>query len=360
MRYILAFLLAATLLAAAPRAAAQADQICFAATNQCISGRIRQFWQQNGGLPVFGYPITPQRAETVVSGTFQAQWFERARLELHPENSPPYDVLLGRLGADRLAQEGRSWFAFPAGQPQAGCQFFAATGHSLCEPFLSYWRARGLTVLGLPLSEPAAEPNGGGTFLTQWFERARLEYHPENPPAFQVLGGLLGSEILAAIEAPDRPTTAPMPAPVCTQTPDMDRAISTRTIGMSAGKFTYRDTIGDLSAGAGQSYLTMEVTLIFYQADTNPGLDRVYADPTTFRLLGRDGRTYLVDPRATAALPRPFGKGMLSPGSPLRSGQIAFRLPRSVAPASLDYDAKAIAPQYPRVRIELKWPQCGA
>ena len=28
------------------------------------------------------------------------QYFERARFEWHPENSPPWDILLGRLGAE--------------------------------------------------------------------------------------------------------------------------------------------------------------------------------------------------------------------------------------------------------------------
>ena len=28
----------------------------------------------------------------------QVQWFERARFELHPQNAPPYNVLLGLLG----------------------------------------------------------------------------------------------------------------------------------------------------------------------------------------------------------------------------------------------------------------------
>jgi hypothetical protein len=27
------------------------------------------------------------------------QYFERVRMELHPENNPPYNVLLGRLAA---------------------------------------------------------------------------------------------------------------------------------------------------------------------------------------------------------------------------------------------------------------------
>ncbi len=39
---------------------AQADERCFAETNQCIRGAIRSYWETNGGLPVFGYPITAQ------------------------------------------------------------------------------------------------------------------------------------------------------------------------------------------------------------------------------------------------------------------------------------------------------------
>ncbi|HET9223216.1 MAG TPA: hypothetical protein VFO07_11970, partial [Roseiflexaceae bacterium] len=57
-------LLAMLGLAVGARAQAQSDQLCFPQTGQCISGRIRTFWEENGGLPVFGYPITPQRAET--------------------------------------------------------------------------------------------------------------------------------------------------------------------------------------------------------------------------------------------------------------------------------------------------------
>src|SRR5512147_1803871 len=95
------------------------EQRCFPETNQCISGRIRAFWEQNGGLPVFGFPTTPQHEEVVAGKPYQAQWFERNRMELHPENQPPYDVLLGRLGVDRLQQQGRDWFTFPKADPSA-------------------------------------------------------------------------------------------------------------------------------------------------------------------------------------------------------------------------------------------------
>jgi hypothetical protein len=65
--------------------------------------------------------------------------------------------------------------------------------------FASYWKAAGgLPRLGLPLGPAAKEvdPETGRTFMMQWFERARLEWHPENQPPHDVLAGLLGKEVL--------------------------------------------------------------------------------------------------------------------------------------------------------------------
>lgn len=189
---------------------AQPGERCFPETGYCISGRIRAFWEQHGGLAVFGLPITPQRAETIEGRTVQAQWFERTRLELHPEHAPPFDVLLGRLGADRLRQQGRDWQAFPASVPRADCLFFAETGHNICGDILAAWRAGGLeldgragksigeslALFGLPLSEAYTETLSDGRRLTvQWFERARFEVHPANAPPYNVLLGLLGREV---------------------------------------------------------------------------------------------------------------------------------------------------------------------
>lgn len=195
---------------AAPQAAPKSECQSFPETGFEVCGRILQYWRENGGLPVFGFPIGAQRNDTIEGQTIALQEFERNRLELHPENQRPYDVLLGRLGADRLAQQGRDWQQFPQrNETPAGCLFFAETGHSLCEPFLSYWRSNGLefdgragfsaaeslALFGLPLSEPQSEQLGNGrTYTVQWFERARFEEHPENPNPYRVLLGLLGVE----------------------------------------------------------------------------------------------------------------------------------------------------------------------
>lgn len=107
-----------------PAASAQSDQRCFPETGFCISGRIREFWEQNGGLPVFGFPITPQQEEIVEGKAVQVQWFKRHRIELHSENRQPYDVLLGRLGADLLFSKDRTFFSFQPASPSPDVAIF--------------------------------------------------------------------------------------------------------------------------------------------------------------------------------------------------------------------------------------------
>jgi glucose/arabinose dehydrogenase len=181
----------------------------FPETGQTVSGRILDFWNQNGSVPVFGLPISDQRLERTIVGRFTLQHFERNRLELHPENAAPYDVLLGRLGDEVLQRQGRDWRNEPnQGNPLGGsCMRFEQTQRDVCGPFLAYWRMHGLqdpklngyqrslALFGLPLTGVKMERNtSGNQVLTQWFERARFEYHPSNPQAHRVLLGRLGAE----------------------------------------------------------------------------------------------------------------------------------------------------------------------
>ena len=201
---------------AAPTTYAQAKQ-CFVETNQCIEGRFLEYWQQSGGLSVFGFPIGAAQNETNrdTGKVYLTQWFERNRFELHPENARPYDVLLGRLGEDTLITQGRDWrneYTPPTQPLLAGCEAISTGDRifTLCPPFRDYYRSHGLefdgrpgyepneslALFGLPLTQPRTETNSSGdTVLTQWFERARMEYHPNNPVPYTVLLGLLGNEI---------------------------------------------------------------------------------------------------------------------------------------------------------------------
>jgi hypothetical protein len=233
---LLASLLAPASAPAAP--AAQQQPICFpgvAGVPDCIDPSFAAYWRGNGGLPVFGYPLGPVGQVTPLgaSAPLAAQWTERNRLEQHPANRAPYTIQIGRVGAERLAQLGRD----PAAEgreagPQPGCLWFAETGHNVCDQaqglgFKSYWERNGLRItglsryqqslalFGLPLTAANPEPGPNGELIvTQWFERARFEWHPENPAQFKVLLGLLGRELRDAAPAPSAQPAAATPAPV--------------------------------------------------------------------------------------------------------------------------------------------------
>jgi Tol biopolymer transport system component len=207
-------------------AQAQAEQQCFSEVPYCIEGQLLQFWRANGALPVFGLPISEQRAEEVEGQTRTVQWFERNRLELAPDGN----VQLGRLGVAVLEAQGRNWFTFEQdGAPQEGCQYFPETGQNVCGPILERWQSEGLeqdgipgssfaeslALFGLPISQLQVETlSDGQEYQVQWFERARFEVHPENPPESRVLLGLLGRELLdVGFIAPGSPPAEPAPEP---------------------------------------------------------------------------------------------------------------------------------------------------
>jgi hypothetical protein len=183
----------------------------FPETGHNVCGVFLSFWQQNGDLPVFGFPLTEAIEETNsdTGETYLVQYFERQRFEHHPENSGTvYEVLLGRLGAEILGRQGRDWRSFPKGSASRP-HYFAETGHNIAPEFWDYWRRYGLNygdsgvsiresllLFGYPLSEAAVETNeDGDTVLTQWFERAVFEHHPTNGE-HPVLLRRLGAELL--------------------------------------------------------------------------------------------------------------------------------------------------------------------
>jgi endonuclease G len=186
-----------------------ADQRCFPETSQCIAGPIRSFWERGGGLPVFGFPITAQAREAVEGTPLQAQWFERARLEIQPDSS----VTAGRLGVERLEQLGTPWQLGPGDPAGPDCLAFAETGYQACGAFAAYWQTNGgLARFGLPITNVFSATLEGQPYTVQYFERARFELHPEVGPD-AVLLGLLGREVYEARQTPAPPAPSPTPAP---------------------------------------------------------------------------------------------------------------------------------------------------
>ncbi len=182
-----------------------ADARYFPETGYTVSGRFLTYWETNGGLAINGYPISEERDERLEDGnTYRVQYFERARFEYHPENRAPYDVLLGQFGR-------RIRPADPPAEPIIGAFYFFETGHNLSDitrdrrtvtNFGRYWDQNGgLPQFGYPISEMFEERlEDGNVYLVQYFERARFEYHPENPAPFNILLGQFGRRILLEVD----------------------------------------------------------------------------------------------------------------------------------------------------------------
>ncbi len=201
-----------------------AGDITFPPTGQTLSDAhgFLSYWQAHGGLAQFGYPISPEAVEVSPTDGRQyiTQWFERNRFEYHPENSDPqYRVLLGLLGHNlALGREGQPPF-LPTIDPQNGiCLYFAPTSHTLCHSFRAYWEQHGgLAIFGYPISEEFQEQSTDGkTYIVQYFERNRFEYHPENKGTpYEVLLGLLGVQIggFPFAATPNADTSTPLIVP---------------------------------------------------------------------------------------------------------------------------------------------------
>jgi hypothetical protein len=235
------------------------------ATGHNMGLAIKRFHQANGGLAIFGLPLT----ELIEEDGLQVQYFERARFELHPELPAPYYVSLTLLGS--LLTDGRAGAAFepqPANAASTVRAVFSATRHTLGGAFGEFWMNNGrLAVFGNPISEEFSEvsPIDGRRYLVQYFERARFEYHPENAGTpFAVLLGRLGDEyaqargLAADLRAPAQPIallgTASLTFTPDTATGKNMRLAAARLDGRTiqpGQALSYNTAVGEISARGG-------------------------------------------------------------------------------------------------------------
>ena len=203
-------------------ATGQGGSRTFPETGKTIGGAFLRYWNGHGGLAQQGFPITEEIQETSDADgkIYTVQYMERAVFEQHPENKPPYDILLSLLGSYRYQQK------YPQGAPgqvpnaEPGSRLFPETGKRLGGLFRAYWESHGgLAQQGYPISDEFDEVSDldGKTYKVQYFERAVFEYHPENQPPYNVLLSQLGTfrqrakygALVAQLSGSANQTTAP-------------------------------------------------------------------------------------------------------------------------------------------------------
>ncbi len=200
----------------------------FAETGFNVSGEFLDFWEQRGGLAIFGYPLTREFVENGLT----VQYFQRVRMEKHPENFPPYQVQLGLLG-DQLGF--RQAPIPPAEVPPPGHpdkRYFPETGHTVQFAFLKFFQDNGgIDIFGYPITEWIIEPNGR---IVQYFQRGKMEWYPEYPRGQRVQLGMLGEMYVnlyvdPIYRQPQDPGVAPN-TPMPTPTPSLVPGLQSRRV----------------------------------------------------------------------------------------------------------------------------------
>lgn len=160
-------------------------QLYFPEKGHWVSGDFLTAYQSvENPLLLYGYPIT----EAFQDQTTQriVQYFQRARFELHPEAPPELRVQLTPIG-QYLYKPGQG-LAIPDNFP--ACRLFAETGFQVCYTFLEFFNTNGgVAQFGYPISNFELHDER----IVQYFQRARFEWRPENPPGQRVTLTDLGS-----------------------------------------------------------------------------------------------------------------------------------------------------------------------
>ncbi len=175
-----------------PPAVPSPDQLYIPETQHFVSGGFKSFWQANGGPQILGYPLTTEFAETDpdTGEEIVVQYFERVKLEFHPNAPEDNRIRLALLG-EEAAPQAQMEPVEPFENDEVR-RFFPETGHGISYGFKEFWEENGgLELFGFPITSEFTE-NGR---TVQYFQRARFEFDPESETG-EVSLGLLGREEL--------------------------------------------------------------------------------------------------------------------------------------------------------------------
>ncbi len=152
----------------------------FGETDHWVKGEFLVYFRKYGGLVIFGYPIT----EEFVDQGLLVQYFQKARMEWHPENPIPYKVQLGLLGEELRYRQPPGTEPTPRSRRKF---YFPETGHTVSYAFLDFFNENGgIDIFGYPITEMHYEDGQ----IVQYFQRLKLQWRPNDPTNVVIVGNL--------------------------------------------------------------------------------------------------------------------------------------------------------------------------
>jgi hypothetical protein len=179
------------LLTGLPAFAQSPDPEYFKQTGHYVGGEFLAYYRSiSNAATTLGYPLTEEQTK---NGQV-IQYFQRGRMELHPELPAGQRVKLTPIGRE-MYRKGEQLNIF---NPFA-CRYFSATGFSVCYSFLDFYKANGGEArFGQPIS-PFEYRND---LIVQYFEYARFEWKPSNSEGERVMIADLGREYFDFLQEP--------------------------------------------------------------------------------------------------------------------------------------------------------------
>ena len=152
----------------------------FEETGHWVKGEFLTYFHKYGGLAIFGYPIT----EEFVDQGLSVQYFQKARMEWHPENPIPYKIQLGLLGEELKYRQPSVSEPTPRSRRKV---YFPETGHTVAYAFLDFFNENGgIDIFGYPITEMHFEDGQ----IVQYFQRLKLQWQPTDSTNAVVIGNL--------------------------------------------------------------------------------------------------------------------------------------------------------------------------
>ncbi len=162
----------------------------FEETGHSVVGEFLEVYlRASNPVQLYGYPITDAFQDTTTDQI--VQYFQKARFELHTGSPAGQRIQLSPLG-EYLYQPGQT-LPVPSNSP--ACRSWESGRFQVCYAFLEFFDSNGGEAqFGKPISNLELHED----IMTQYFQRARFEWHPNRPAGQRVVLADLGTQYFYA------------------------------------------------------------------------------------------------------------------------------------------------------------------